>query len=44
MMPAAKHAEIINEESIRFVLMHVDKEAYLSCVFDSFGYILVSQV
>ena len=43
-MPAAECAEIINGESIRFVLMHVDKEAYLCCVFDSFDYILVSQV
>jgi hypothetical protein len=43
-MLAAKPAEIINEESIRFVLMHVDKEAYLSCLFDSFDYILMSQV
>jgi len=40
----AKPAEIINEESVWFVLIHVDIKAYLSCVFDSFDYILVSKV
>jgi len=39
----AKPAEIINEEATQSVLMQVEIKVYLSCVSDSFDYILVSK-